>query len=73
MCQLKSASLYSLNILIGDWCVSAVVDSAAEVSIISDKVYLLLKKYPPKTLQEITLHTTVQLIVIRGFIVGPVS
>ena len=38
VCQLKSATQYSLNIQIGDWCVSAVVDSEAEVSIISDKV-----------------------------------
>ena len=56
VCQLKSASQYSLNIQIGDRFVSAVVDSAAEVSIISDKVYRSLKK-PPKKLQEITLHT----------------
>ena len=48
VCQLKSASQYSLNIQIGDRCVSAVVDSAAEVSIISDKVYRSLKK-PPKS------------------------
>ena len=44
VCQLKSASQYSLNIQVGDRCVSAVVDSAAEVSIISDKVYRSLKK-----------------------------
>ena len=50
---------------------SAVVDSAAEVSIISDKVYRLLKK-PPKKLQEITLHTAGQQMIMSGFIVGPV-
>ena len=71
VCQLKSASQYSLNIQIGDRCVSAVVDSAAEVSIISDKVYRSLKK-PPKKLQEITLHTAGRQMVMSGFIVGPV-
>ena len=61
ICQLKSASQ----------CVSAVVDSAAEVSLISDKVYRSLAK-PPKKLQDVTLHTAGRQMVMKGFIVGPV-
>ena len=71
ICQLKSASQFSMNIQVGNRCVSAVVDSAAEVSLISDKVYRLLAK-PPKKLQDVTLHTAGRQMVMKGFIVGPV-
>ena len=71
ICQLKSASQFSMNIQVGNRCVSAVVDSAAEVSLISDKVYRSLAK-PPKKLQDVTLHTAGRQMVMKGFIVGPV-
>ena len=72
ICQLKSASQFSMNIQVGNRCVSAVVDSAAEVSLISDKVYRSLAK-PPKKLQDVTLHTAGRQMVMKGFIVGPVQ
>ena len=58
-----------MNIQVGNRCVSAVVDSAAEVSLISDKVYRSLAK-PPKKLQDVTLHTAGRQMVMKGFIVG---
>ena len=72
VCQLRSASQFSINLQVGDRCVSAVVDSAAEVSIISDKVYRSLKKTPNK-LRDVTLHTAGRQMVMQGFIVGPVQ
>lgn len=51
VCQLKSISQFSMHIQVGDKEVTVIVDSAAEVSIISDKVYQSLKN-PPKKLRE---------------------
>ena len=52
--------------------VTAIVDSAAEVTIISDKVYNKLKPKPPVKKHAI-LHTAGRDMSMKGFIVGPVN
>ena len=49
VCQLRSASQFTMAIQVGDRPVKAVLDSTAEVTIVSDKVYETLK-HPPKKL-----------------------
>ena len=67
--QLRSASQFTMAIQVGNRPVKAVVDSAAEVTIVSDKVYEALK-HPPKKLREVTLQTAGRQMAMRGFIVG---
>ena len=44
VCQLRSASQYSIQIRVGGSVVDAVVDTAAEVTIISDRLYRSLRE-----------------------------
>ena len=60
-----------MAIQVGDRPVKAVVDSAAEVTIVSDKVYETLK-HPPKKLREVTLLAAGRQMAMKGFVVGPV-
>ena len=69
--QLRSVSQFTMAIQVGNRPVKAVVDSAAEMTIVSDKVYETLK-HPPKKLREVTLQTAGRQMALRGFIVGPV-
>ena len=69
--QLRSASQFTMAIPVGDRPVKAVVDSAAEVTIVSDKVYETLK-HPPKKLREVTLLAAGRQMAMKGFVVGPV-
>ena len=52
--------------------VEAVVDSAAEVTIISDKVYQSLR-IPPKKLYDVLLDTAGQQLSVKGFVAGLVK
>ncbi len=71
VCQLRSASLFSMPIQVGERVVDAVVDTAAEATIISDTVYHSLSKKPPK-IKDVTLHTAGRQMSMQGFIAGPV-
>ena len=69
--QLRSVSQFTMAIQVGNRPVKAVVDSAAEVTIVSGKVYEALK-HPPKKLREVTLQTAGRQMAMRGFVVGSV-
>ena len=69
--QLRSASQFTMAIQVGNRHVKAVLDSAAEVTVVSDKVYEALK-HPPKKIREVTLQTAGRQMAMRGFIAGPV-
>ena len=69
--QLRTASQFTMAIQVGDRPVKAVVDSAAEVTIVSGKVYETLK-HPPKKLREVTLLAAGRQMAMKGFVVGPV-
>lgn len=70
--QLGKTSLLRLSLLVGDRPVVAAVDTAAEVSIISDKLYDSLKDKPP-TLRETFMHAAGRGMRMKTFVVGPVN
>ncbi len=72
VCMLKSVSMFSIPVQVGDKMVDAVVDTAAEVTIISDRVYAALKQ-PPKRLRDVQLDTAGRQLSMRGFIASPVK
>lgn len=72
VCQMKSASQFSMNIQVSDREKNTVVDTAAEVKIISDKVYQSLKK-PPPTLRDVKLLIAGRKMGMNVLMVGPVK
>jgi hypothetical protein len=54
--MLTSTSLMTVHVQIREQSVEAVVDTAAEVTIISDRVYKSLQQ-PPRTLKKVKLQT----------------
>ena len=72
ICQLRSASQFNLAIQVDDKPIRAVVDSAAEVTIISDRIYQSLGS-PPQKVKDVTLLTAGRQMAMKGFIAGPVK
>ena len=71
-CQIQSASQFTIPIQVGDRPITAVIDSAAECTIISDRVYQSLHNKPAK-LRDVKLMTAGRQLAIDGFVVGPVK
>ena len=72
VCMLKSISKFTIPVRIDNSLVEAVIDSAAEVTIISDKVYQSLR-IPPKKLYDVRLDTAGRQLSMKGFVAGPVK
>ena len=72
VCRLHSCSAFTVTCIVQATPVTAIVDSAAEVTVISDKVYNKLKPKPPVKKHAI-LHTAGRDMSMKGFIVGPVN
>ena len=72
VCLLKSVSKYTVPIIKDCVVVEAVLDSATEVTIISDNVYDSLKQ-PPKKLYDVRLDTAGRQLSMHGFVAGPVK
>ena len=72
VCMLKSISKFTIPVRIDNFLVEAVIDSAAEVTIISDKVYQSLR-IPPKNLYDVRLDTAGRQLSMKDFVVGPVK
>ncbi|KAH3812829.1 hypothetical protein DPMN_141270 [Dreissena polymorpha] len=70
--QLGSAAQFCLKVQVGDVMVDAVIDSAAEVSLISDRVYKAMKQPPPKQ-RDVKLLMTGRDAFMQDFVVGPVK
>ncbi|KAH3734809.1 hypothetical protein DPMN_041258 [Dreissena polymorpha] len=70
--QLGSVSQFCVKVKVGDILVDAVVDSAAEVSIITDRIYEAMKQPPPK-LGDVKLLMTGRDYSMPSFVVGPVE
>ena len=70
--RLRSASQYNMAIQVEEKPIRAVVDSAAEVTIISDRVYKALKS-PPNKLKDVKLLTAGRQMDMQGFVAGPVN
>lgn len=71
VCQITSISQFSLGVKVGDRQIRAIVDTAAEVTLISDKVYQSLAHKPP-IVRNVQLMAAGREMSMQGFIVGPV-
>ncbi|MCG8077509.1 MAG: retropepsin-like domain-containing protein, partial [Candidatus Thiodiazotropha taylori] len=72
ICQLRSSSMLRVSVLLQDKPLKAVVDTAAEVTIISDRVFAEMDPKPP-CLKKVTLHTAGRDMKMQGFVAGPVN
>ncbi|MES9880179.1 MAG: RNase H-like domain-containing protein [Sedimenticola sp.] len=70
VCQLSSLSKFKVQVGVGGLKVDAVVDTAAEVTIISTEVYTAMK-HPPQRVRDVTLLTAGKEQSMKGYIVGP--
>ncbi|KAH3768362.1 hypothetical protein DPMN_169574 [Dreissena polymorpha] len=61
-----------MKVQVGDVVVNAEVDSSAELSIFSDRVYQAIKCPPPK-LRDVKLLTAGRKLSMQGSVVGPVK
>ena len=71
VCMLKSVSKFTVPVQVDGVVVEAVLDFAAEVTIISDKIYESLTT-PPKKLYDVRLDTAGRQLSMKGFVAGPV-
>ena len=72
ICQLPSSSMLSVPVSLQDVKLLAVIDTAAEVTIISDSIFRELQP-TPLYLKKVILHTTGRDLRMDGFVVGPVA
>lgn len=70
--MLKSVSKFTIPVRVENVNIEAVVDSAAEVTIISDKIYESLTT-PPKKLYDVQLDTAGRQLSMTGFVAGPMK
>ena len=70
--QLRSASMIQIPVMLGGIPIEAVVDTAAEVTIISDRVYKELNWTGP-IIKQVLLQTAGRELKIKGFIIGPLA
>ena len=71
ICQIRSASQFTLKVQVSNKTVKAVVDTAAQVTIISDKVFNSLKN-KPKKISDAKLLNAGRELSMTGMVVGPV-
>ena len=72
ICQLPSSSMLSIPVSLQDVKLLAVIDTAAEVTIISDSIFRELQPTPPY-LKKVILNTAGRDLRMDGFVVGPVA
>ena len=72
ICQLPSSSLLSVPVSLQDVKLLAIIDTAAEVTIISDSIFRELQPTPPY-LKKVILHTAGRDLRMDGFVVGTVT
>ncbi len=70
--QLRSSSTLKVVVSINGVPVNAVVDTAAQVTIMSDKLFEILKP-PCKIKRSITLQTAGRQLKFKGYVVGPIQ
>ena len=69
ICQLQSSSMLRITVYLQGILIKAVVDTAAEVTIISDRIFNELKPKPP-CLKKVILRTAGRDLKMKGFVVG---
>jgi hypothetical protein len=70
--RLRSASTCRVEVNLNGVAVEAVVDTAAEITLISDRLYRSLRKRPP-ILEHVRMLGAGREMEMRGYIVGPVK
>ena len=70
--QLRSASMIQIPVMLGGIPIEAVVDTAAEVTIISDRVYKELNWTGP-IIKQVLLQIAGRELKIKGFIIRPLA
>ena len=70
--QIRSASQFTTNVEIQDQTIHAVVDTAAQVTMVSDKVYNALSRKPPK-LRDVRLLAAGREMSMSAFVAGPLT
>ncbi len=70
VCQIRSQSMFKIPVALQDYHTEAVVDTAAEVTLMSDKVYKKLAN-PGSVIKHVTLNTAGREMKMNGFVVGP--
>ena len=69
--SVSHSSMLRLELMVQEREISAVVDTAAEVTIISEKIFESFEEKPP-ILKRVTLNTAAKDATMSGFICGPV-
>lgn len=72
VCMLRSVSKFTVTVQVEDLTVDAILDSAAEVTIISDRVNESMSASPEK-LYDVRLDTAGRQLSLRGFVAGPMK
>ena len=72
VCQLNSNSMFKVRMGLTSTPLKAIVDTAAEVTIISDRIYESLHTKPRKV-KDVILNTADRNMKIRGMIAGPLD
>ena len=70
--MLRSSSTLTIPVRVAEHSIVAVVDSATDVTIISDRVFSQLRNPPPK-LRDVKLDTAGRKMTMRGFVAGPIK
>ncbi len=71
-CQVRSDSMCKIPVEVQGYRTVAVIDTAAEVTIMSDRVYRKLAN-PGSIIRNVTLNTAGRELQMKGFVVGPVT
>ncbi len=72
ICQVRSDSMCKVPVEVQGYRTSAVIDTAAEITLISDRVYHKLAN-PGSVIRKVTMNTAGRQLQMKGFIVGPVT
>ncbi|XP_053405820.1 uncharacterized protein LOC128559022 [Mercenaria mercenaria] len=72
VCQMRSVSQFSINVQVCNKNITAVVDTAAQVTIISDVIYKSLPN-PPPIKREVKMKAAGKDMAMSGYVVGPVK
>lgn len=73
ICQVRSDSMFRINVTLGDgFVVQAVIDTAAEVTLVSDRVFEKIPGDIP-VLEQVSVMTAGRELFMKGAIVGPIK